>query len=140
MTPISLQAATCEVTWLYRCGRHRRWRYACSKFHSDLGLGWNKLRSQVTTEPWGLPRRSRGAIWTSSYSLWCARWASKGDEQPPSNYLSRALVVVQQLLWNVSAVGRQPWQDGLMQPLIHLSRVSHFLRRTAEFRRESFAY
>src|SRR5262245_45586017 len=34
----------------------RRWRYACPKFHSDLGLGWNKLRSQVTIEPCGLPR------------------------------------------------------------------------------------
>ena len=80
MTPISLQAATCEVTWLYRCGSshppnpgraktrpfpRRRWRYACSKFHSNHpsklactsllrgGLGCFQLRA------WTRPFRGR---------------------------------------------------------------------------------
>jgi hypothetical protein len=60
----------------------RRWR---ALFEGPFGQspGRNKLRSQAARGPCGFThRRSRGDHPPSMSSFWCARWASKGDEQP----------------------------------------------------------
>jgi len=59
-------AATCEVAWLYRCARCRRWRDALFEGPFRQRLERNKLRSQATSEPCGLLRWSRGAIGVTS--------------------------------------------------------------------------
>ena len=48
-------------------------------------------------------------------------------------------LLMHQLFRNVPAVSRQLLQHGLMQPDVHLGRVSHLVGGTTEFRREFFA-